>query len=145
MAFGFNPYNPYNPYQPAYYQPPMPDNLAQLRQAQQPPAQPQQPSNGFTWVQGEEGAKAFNVPANTTALLMDSDCSCFYLKTADASGMPLPLRIFDYKERTINKASSQTSGEYVAREEFEALVADVNALKKAKHGKEVNADAESSI
>ena len=32
-------------------------------------------------------------------MLMDSETQTFYIKTADASGMPQPLRVFDYKER----------------------------------------------
>lgn len=39
------------------------------------------------------------VAAGNTVLLMDSENQTFYLKSADPSGMPLPLRIFDYKER----------------------------------------------
>ena len=33
-------------------------------------------------------------------MLMDSESNTFYIKSSDNSGMPMPLRIFDYKERT---------------------------------------------
>lgn len=149
-----------------YYAPPMPDNLAQLRagQYQQPmqgqsmmqqqpmQTQPQQmpqtmpavasapvqpASNGILWVQGEEGAKAWLVAPGTTVMLMDSDGSSFYLKSADASGMPQPLRIFDYVERTPKapvtpaapaEAPQIPSVEYVTREDFEALAKRYEAL-----------------
>lgn len=94
-------YNPYYPNNGA-----MPDMLGQLRgqqmpmQMQQPAPQPQ--SNGIVWVQGESAAKSFPVAPNTTVMLLDSESSVFYLKTSDASGMPLPLRVFDYKERMQN-------------------------------------------
>lgn len=96
-------YNPYYPNNGA-----MPDMLGQLRGQQMPMQQPmqmQQPapqpqSNGIVWVQGESAAKSFPVAPNTTVMLLDSESSVFYLKTSDASGMPLPLRVFDYKERT---------------------------------------------
>lgn len=139
MAFGYpNPYQP-TPY-PNYYTPPMPDQLSQLRmnQYQQPttPAQPApQASNGsITWVQGEEGAKAFMVAPGNTVLLMDSDGCSFYLKSADASGMPQPLRIFDYVERTSASKGTATvpTPEYVTREEFNALSDKVNAITKAE-------------
>ena len=81
----------------SYYQnqaPPM-----QLVQAQMPPAQNNINDNGIIWVQGEAGAKAYPVPANHSAMLMDSEQQIFYIKTVDASGMPNALRIFDYKER----------------------------------------------
>ena len=104
-------YNPYYPNNGA-----MPDMLNQLRGQQMPMQQPmqmQQPqpmmsqpqSNGIVWVQGESAAKSFPVAPNTTVMLLDSESSVFYLKTSDASGMPLPLRVFDYKERTQNPSN----------------------------------------
>ena len=95
-------YNPYYPINGA-----MPDMLGQLRGQQMPMQQPMQmpqptpqpQSNGIVWVQGESAAKSFPVAPNTTVMLLDSDSSTFYLKTSVASGMPLPLRVFDYKER----------------------------------------------
>lgn len=122
-----------------YYAPPMPDQLAQLRQGQYAPMQPVQQtqtaqpvSNGINWCQGEEGAKAWLVAPGTTVMLMDSDGSSFYLKSADASGMPQPLRIFDYVERTAPKtpvqASLNSDVEYVTRADFDALAARADAL-----------------
>ena len=37
---------------------------------------------------------------------MDSEASVFYLKSTDMSGMPQPLRIFDYTERTTQSQSN---------------------------------------
>ena len=97
-----------------YYYPPyynngaMPDMLTQMRQNAQPTVQ-QQPSNGIVWVQGENAAKSYPVAPNTTVMLLDSESSTFYLKTSDASGMPLPLRVFDYKERTQNGSNLPTN------------------------------------
>ena len=96
-------YNPYYPNGGA-----MPDMLNQLRA--QPVQQVAQPSNGIVWVQGEAAAKSFVVAPNTTVMLLDSENSVFYLKTSDASGMPLPLRVFDYKERTQNAQNSANFG-----------------------------------
>lgn len=82
-------------------------NNPYLQQYQQPQqtAQPAQ-SGGIQWVQGEAGAKACTIGAGQSALLMDSECNTFYIKSTDGSGMPLPLRIFDYTERTAQNASS---------------------------------------
>lgn len=97
-----------------YYYPPyynngaMPDMLTQMRQNAQPAVQ-QQPSNGIVWVQGENAAKSYPVAPNTTVMLLDSESSVFYLKTSDASGMPLPLRVFDYKERMQNGSNLPTN------------------------------------
>nr|DAH19595.1 MAG TPA: hypothetical protein [Caudoviricetes sp.] len=138
MAFG----NPYSPgYMPGYYQmgqqmpPPMPDQLAQLRQGYQQPAQ-QQPTP-IIWVQGEEGAKAYMVAAGNSVLLMDSENSVFYIKSTDASGMPQPLRIFDYTERgkMAPQKAETADGRFVTREEFDALRARFDALTAEKPGK----------
>lgn len=154
----FNPY--YNTYQPGYYQPPVPDQLAQLRQGQyQQPMQPQAAQNasgGIIWVQGEEGAKAYMVAAGNSVLLMDSENSAFYIKSTDASGMPLPLRVFDYSERiaapkTAPVAPQTTDQEYVTRGEFNALAARLDTMMATKEKpaksrqKEENANGEPLI
>lgn len=76
-----------------------------------------QPNHSIQWVQGIAGAKAFPVGAGSNAVLMDSEESVFYIKSTDASGMPQPLRIFDYTER------KEKEPEYVTREELQALLA----------------------
>lgn len=114
----YNPYFPtgYNPYQPAM-------------QFQQP----QQQNSGLTWVQGIEGAKSHFVEPGRSALLMDSESNSFFIKSADTSGMPLPLRIFDYKERTVQQAPQQPTAavidtsSYITREEFEQRIAQITA------------------
>lgn len=129
----------------------MPDRLTQLRQGQyqQQMTQPaQQNSGGILWVQGEEGAKGYLVAAGNSVMLMDSENSTFYIKSTDASGMPLPLRIFDYTERTMapktHSAASQAPGvEYVTWQEFDALAARMEALaakETAKPKKTVKED-----
>ena len=104
-----------------------------------------QNNNGLIWVNGEVGAKSYLVAPGNTVMLMDAENSTFYLKSADASGMPMPLRIFDYKERSampFQPASAPTSGElvnfdnFVTREEFEQRMASVASQCKCKeHGK----------
>lgn len=56
--------------------------------------------NGILWVQGEAGAKSWAVAPGKSVMLMDSESNTFYIKSSDASGMPMPLRVFDYTERT---------------------------------------------
>lgn len=120
------PYNTYAQYQPYYQNYLYPANAQQLSYSgyasplagQQPnyvnyttPAQPAQAyqaqnpvqqNSGIIWVQGEAGAKSYLVGAGQSVLLMDSENSSFYIKSTDASGMPLPLRVFDYTERGSN-------------------------------------------
>lgn len=134
----YNPYA-YGGFQPApYYPGSAPDQLSQLRQsqAQQPmlPGAPPPTQSNPIWVQGEEGAKAYMVAPGSSVMLMDSENTVFYLKSSDQSGMPLPLRVFDYTERT---ASSQPKhpptpqfdpSQYITRDELENILAE--RLKK---------------
>ena len=122
-----------------FYQPPLQDNLAQMRNnqyMQMPQMQPmqqaqnQQSSNGIIWVQGEEGAKAYMVAPGNSVLLMDSENSAFYIKSSDNSGVPMPLRIFDYVERNAKQQMQniKPNVEYVTRQEFDALSARINDI-----------------
>lgn len=92
-----------------------------------------QQTSGFNWVQGEAGAKSYLVAPNNTVMLMDSEGSKFYLKSADNAGMPT-LRVFEYKELTQatpkapNLTEKDLSGEFVTREEYEALKANIEAI-----------------
>lgn len=134
--------------QQSYYNGAVPDRLSQLSGQYQPqPMQTIQPmsqqptSNGINWVQGEEGAKAYLTVPGVPVLLMDSENSTFYIKSSDQSGMPLPLRIFDYTERTaVSKPTvqQQTGADFVTREEFNALEDKLNAIL-AKEQKPVKA------
>jgi len=113
-----------NYYQP-YYQP-MQDHLTQQRQNSFQPAA----SGGIIWVQGEDAAKAYMVAPGNSVLLMDSEKSAFYIKSTDPSGMPLPLRVFDFTERTARKP--EPLEETVSREEFAALMARIEVLEGKK-------------
>ena len=128
-------YNSYFPtgyqqaYPQAYY---MPQNQPQMPQNTQ-----QAQGNGIPWVQGEAAAKAYPVASGQSVLLMDSEDSTFYIKSTDASGMPQPLRIFDYTERTAQKnepaITKNVSADYVSRSEFEEFREDVKrSIKKMR-------------
>lgn len=135
-----NPYGYGQPGYPTYL--PQPGQMAQYgapqygpqmggmqMNQQTPQMQAQQPTQGAPlWVQGEAGAKSFLVAPGQSLILMDSEAEVFYIKATDPSGVPLPLRIFDYKERTTGaqrpvQAAQTPSAEYVTRAEFDALAA----------------------
>lgn len=111
------------------------DRLAQLQAQQYQPIpavnNPPQTNQGLLWVQGEAAARSYLVAPNTTVLLMDSESQTFYLKSTDTSGMPMPLRIFDYTERTaqqnapqaVQSAPEDLDSKYVTREEYIRLQA----------------------
>lgn len=119
---------------------------------QMPQYQAQQQSNGIIWVQGIEAMKSYPVSAGQSVLLMDSESNCFGIKSADASGMPHPLRVFDYTERkgvlkapeTAPAASFDVSA-FITREEFERRIAALSTpeptqKKSAKKDGENNAE-----
>ena len=153
-------------YRPTYYDPVQQSPMGQFNQQFQQPMNQfpnQQPvrqnNSGFVWIQGgESGAKSYLVAPGETVMLMDSENPVFFLKSADASGMPLPLRIFDYKERaeTPYQASSSTVTDhninfdnFVTREEFEQRMASVSSQckcgNKAKKKEDVTDGNESAV
>lgn len=116
------------------YDTPYMRQLAQMPQFQQFTA-PQ--NNGIQWVQGEEAAKSYYVQPGKSVLLMDSESKCFYIKSVDASGMPLPLRVFDYTERTQTAPASSTANatpnnDYITREEFERRISEISGSHRVK-------------
>lgn len=106
-----NNYYPYQPYQPTVNQP--------------------STNSGIVWVQGLEGAKAYPVGAGNNVLLMDSESSVFYIKSTDQSGMPMPLRVFDYTERNTH-TTQIPDNDYVTREEFEKKLSEITKKRGKK-------------
>lgn len=143
-------------YRPTYYDQMQPNpNMNQFNQQFQQPmmAQPAAPTpqtnNGLVWVQGEAGAKSYPIAPGCTVMLMDSEGERFYLKSADASGIPLPLRIFDYKERQNATTSdfkaptsdfSELDGKYITREEFEQRMASMASQCQCRNKAEKRED-----
>lgn len=138
-AYGYQPtYGTYLPQQSAMqgygaqqYAPQM-GGMQQMQAMQQ--QQQSQQAAPILWVQGEAGAKSYLVAPGQTLLLMDSESETFYIKATDASGVPMPLRTFDYKERAGAMRSAQAAqapaADYVTRAEYDALagkLADVMA------------------
>lgn len=80
-----------------------------------------QSNQGILWVQGESGAKSYLVAPGSSVLLMDSEGERFYLKSSDASGMPQPLRVFEYREVTGKQTAPDMSDRYVTRDEYNDL------------------------
>lgn len=152
-------------YRPTYYDPVQQNPIGQFNQQFQSPVTPpttqpmaQQGNSGLIWVQGEAGAKSYIVAPGNTVMLMDSEGERFYLKSADASGMPMPLRVFEYKERI--ESPSQAFGtpvtaqnvnfdNFVTREEFEQRMASMSSQcqcrNKAKKKEDVTDGNEPTV
>ena len=76
-------------------------------------------NNQIIFVQGETGAKAYQIPNNTTILLMSSEGNEFFIKTTDSSGFPT-IRKFTFQEQQNQEQHSCNcqSNNYVTQEEF---------------------------
>ena len=80
-------------------------------------------NNQIIFVQGETGAKAYQIPNNTTILLMSSEGNEFFIKTTDSSGFPT-IRKFTFQEHPNQEQQKKQcscncqSNNYVTQEEF---------------------------
>lgn len=116
---------------------------------QYPYIQQQSTASAFIadWIQGGiHGMKAYPLSSNQKAVLFDTESNIFGIKCVDASGMPLPLRVFNYSEinaqeqRTEPQTAAIDTSVFVTREEFEALKQQIIPQKKQKKEAETNAE-----
>lgn len=126
MAYPYYPQNYYQQTQPTF----MPQQPTQIPTPMQTSTQQ---NSGFNWVRGgESGANSYPVQPGRSELLMDADNPVFYIKTVDQSGMPMPLRVFDYTERknepvTQRKQETVNNIDYVSRSEFDTFKSEIKA------------------
>lgn len=139
----YTPY--YAPYSRpmGYYNPSIPQqDMSNIQANQQIPVQQpiqqmpiqtptpfmQSQSSGDTmlWVLNENEASSFPVAPNNSVVLWDKNNKTFYIKTANAQGIP-SMQIYDFTERA-EKAQNEpvkhecTCGDkFVTKEEFDAL------------------------
>ena len=76
-----------------------------------------QQSMNLTRVTGYEGARAYQMPANSTAALFDSNDDVMYIKSTDGAGFPT-IRTFRFEEMR-GTAMSSPNDDYISRKEFE--------------------------
>lgn len=101
------------------------------------------PQNGIQWVQGIEGAKAWQLMPNGNAVLMDSENDGrFYIKTSDNVGM-CNLRVFKFEEITdAAKTPSIDLSDYVRKDELQSLISSM--IGGQKHESTVSANNRST-
>lgn len=118
----------------SYYQAPQPNYQSYLA----PAAQPQIPSLGINWVDGEVGAKAFQLPAGFPAGvpidLWDTNDKVIYLKSINPAGMPNPLQKLRYTfedqpQTNYLPSGSSSTGNYNATNENFVTKDDLNSFK----------------
>ena len=87
----------------------------------------------ITFVNGIEGAKAFQMSPNSSALLMDSDNSKFYVKSTDSLGVA-KISSYSFTEDENLYGSNQPSQDttnivQLSKEEYDSLVSKVAELE----------------
>ena len=128
MAYGnYAPFYRGGYFNPKTPQMPMAENQNQFAQPfQQPPMQPQQTNDMMLWVLNETEASSYPVAPNNSVVLWDKNQKTFYIKTANAQGIP-SMQIYDFTERPQNTPQMPTEhvckcgDNFVTKEEFEAL------------------------
>lgn len=98
----------------------------QNRMFQQPYNPYGQSNNGINWVQGIEGAKAYQLMPSSNTILLDSENDgVFYIKVSDNVGM-CSLRTFTYTEVIENNTKTETHindlSKYVTRDELDDIL-----------------------
>ena len=76
------------------------------------------------YVNDKQSAEAYQLPASSSIILMDSHMARFYMKQTDASGIAT-IKAYDFKE-----AEEEKPVEYVTKAEFEKFKAN---MKGGRH------------
>lgn len=93
------------------------------------------------WVQNQTSAEAYLVAPNGFVRLWDSNAPIFYEKRADASGRPLPLEVFRYKQEQPKTAANIAGNAIDYSEEIKALNGRISAIERVlKNVTESNAN-----
>jgi hypothetical protein len=92
------------------------------------------------FVEGEVGAKAFqmpnNWPINTPIALWDSTDKKIFLKPWNQMGMANPLQELDYEiknESSFVSGATQDMSQYVSKQDFEELKKEIHDLRDTMH------------
>ena len=87
------------------------------------------PTNNLVWVQGIEGAKAWQLSPNSMVILLDSEAEGkMYIKVSDNIGM-CSLRIFNYVEEVPSTQDTTNQNldlsQYVRKDELNLLIKEM--------------------
>lgn len=132
----YNPYNPYSPYTNYGYPNLMQNqyqNPNQYQNQYQNQTTTQQP-NSYVFVNGIEGAKAYQVNPNQTMMLLDSEEPIVYKKTSDQFGKSSIqfFRLVSTTEEELRQGKIMPSEDTTALKKEVANLSDkINAIYSA--------------
>lgn len=94
---------------------------------QPPPMATPTPNNDMIFVLGQNEAESYPVAPNATVTMWDKNQKTFYIKTANAQGIP-SMQIYDFTERIENTSKSPTEHACQCGDKF-ATKEQLNALQ----------------
>jgi hypothetical protein len=100
-----------------------------------PVAMPQTPTNDMIFVLNENEASSYPVAPNNRVVLWDKNQTTFYVKSANAQGIP-SMQTFDFSERAQNAPQTPTEhvckcgDNFVTKDDFNSLKGNFEALSK---------------
>lgn len=103
------------------YQQPIQTNTAPM------PMQTQQTNDTMLFVLNENEASAYPVAPNNSVVLWDKNNKTFYIKTANAQGIP-SMQIYDFKERIQTQENAPKTHECTCGDKY-ATKEQINDLK----------------
>lgn len=132
-AYGYYPqyfYPNISPSVPSGYQiqgtPSIPSYSMNMTPTPTTPPVSQSNASNIQWVQGESGALAFPVGPGQTVILLDSDDPVAYKKSADETGKPLHMEIYDLVKRvTTPTVPTFNSDEYVKKNDIKSMITEL--------------------
>mgnify|MGYP003304805912 CR=1 FL=1 len=86
-----------------------------------------QPTNDMLWVLNENEASSYPVAPNNSVVLWDKNNKTFYIKTANAQGIP-SMQIYDFTERIEKPQNEPTTHKCTCGDNF-ATKEQINALE----------------
>ena len=112
--------------------PTMADNQGQFAQPYQAPLQTNPlstptPNNDMIFVLGQNEAESYPVAPNATVTMWDKNQKTFYIKTANAQGIP-SMQIYDFTERTETHENAPKTHKCTCGDKF-ATKEQINALE----------------
>lgn len=98
----------------------------------------QEPCQNLIRVNGIDGAKAYQMPANSTVALFDSNNDIMYVKSTDGAGFP-SIRTFSFTE-TKEESKQVENTDYISRQEFEDFKKELmnNGKQSIQRTKSIN-------
>ena len=128
--------------------PTMAENQNQFAQPYQTPMQPPPmatptPNNDMIFVLGQNEAESYPVAPNATVTMWDKNQKTFYIKTANAQGIP-SMQIYDFTERVENPQKSpekhdcQCGNKFILKEELNAVQGEIQDILCRLSGLEDN-------